>query len=207
MLRHLVAGAAGRCAETPKPGDPAFAGDGVVMLAAARDALEAAAARARAAGVTPLVLGDDLEGEARELGAAHAALAAACAAGDDAPRPPCVLLSGGETTVTLRGHGRGGRDTEYLLGLALALGGHPQVSALACDTDGIDGSEDNAGAFITPDTLARARAAGVDAAAALAANDSYGVFAALGDLVVSGPTRTNVNDLRAILIQRKGRQA
>jgi glycerate 2-kinase len=211
-------------AETPKPGDPAFAADEVVMLATATDALNAAAGCARAAGVTPLLLGDDLQGEARDLGGAHAALAIACATGGETalvalreavargaahvadpvffvPQPPLVLLSGGETTVTVRGSGRGGRDTEYLLGLALALDGHPAISALAGDTDGIDGSEDSAGAFVTPDTLARCRRAGVDPVAALAANDAYGPFAALGDLVVTGPTRTNVNDFRAVQVR------
>jgi glycerate 2-kinase len=223
VLLHLQAGAAGEVEETPKPGDPAFAADDLVMLATAGDALEAAAGCARAAGVTPLILGDDLEGEARDLGGAHAALAIACARGGETalvalreavargaahladpvyfvPQAPLVLLSGGETTVTVRGSGRGGRDTEYLLGLALALDGHPAISALAGDTDGIDGSEDNAGALVTPDTLARARQAGVDPVAALAANDAYGLFAALGDLVVTGPTRTNVNDFRAVLV-------
>jgi hydroxypyruvate reductase len=193
------------------------------VLATAADALEAAAGCARAAGVTPLLLGNDLEGEACDLGGAHAALAIACARGGEralvalreavvrgsahlldpvffVPQAPLVMLSGGETTVTVRGAGRGGRDTEYLLGLALALDGHPAVSALAADTDGIDGSEDNAGAFVTPDTLMRSREAGVDPLAALAANDAYGLFAALGDLVVTGPTRTNVNDFRAVLI-------
>jgi hydroxypyruvate reductase len=223
VLKHLRAGAAGEIEETPKPGDPSFVADELVMLATAADALEAAASCARAAGVTPLVLGDDLEGEARDLGAVHAALAIACARGGEAarvalrkavargaahladpvffvPQAPLVLLSGGETTVTVRGAGRGGRDTEYLLGLALALDGHPAISALAADTDGIDGSEDNAGAFVTPATLARSREAGVDPIAALAANDAYGLFAALGDLVVTGPTRTNVNDFRALLV-------
>jgi len=223
VLKHLLAGAASEVEESPKPGDPAFAADELVMLATAADALAAAVGCALAAGVTPLVLGDDLEGEARDLGGAHAALALACAAGGKTalvalreasargaahladpiclvPQAPLVLLSGGETTVTVRGSGRGGRDTEYLLGLALALDGHPAISALAGDTDGIDGSEDNAGALVTPDTLARSRQAGVDPVAALAANDAYGLFAALGDLVVSGPTRTNVNDFRAVLI-------
>ncbi|MBE3033878.1 MAG: glycerate kinase [Actinobacteria bacterium] len=240
-LEHLRAGAAGATgpadpartaapvashgapAETPKPADPAFAADEIVMLATAADALEAAAGCARAAGVTPLVLGDDLEGEASDLGGAHAALAIACAKGGETalvalreavargaahladpiffmPQAPLALLSGGETTVTVRGPGRGGRDTEYLLGLALALDGHPAISALAGDTDGIDGSEDNAGALVTPDTLARGRKAGVDPVAALAANDAYGLFAALGDLLVTGPTRTNVNDFRAVLV-------
>ncbi|MCX6363850.1 MAG: glycerate kinase [Actinobacteria bacterium] len=223
VLKHFHAGIAGEVQETPKPGDPAFADDELVMLATAAEALEAAAGCARAAGITPLVLGDDLEGEARDLGGAHAALAIACARGGETalialreavargaahradpvffvPQAPLVLLSSGETTVTVRGSGRGGRDTEYLLGLALALDGHPAISALAADTDGIDGSEDNAGALVAPDTLARSRQAGVDPLAALAANDAYGLFAALGDLVVTGPTRTNVNDFRAVLI-------
>jgi glycerate 2-kinase len=223
VLEHLRAGVAGELQETPKPGDPAFAADELVILATAANALEAAAVCARAAGVTPLVLGDDLEGEARDLGGAHAALAIACARGGEtalvalrealargaahladpvyfAPQAPLVLLSGGETTVSVRGSGRGGRDTEYLLGLALALDGHPTISALAADTDGIDGSEDNAGALVAPGTLARSRQAGMDPVAALAGNDAYSLFAALGDLVVTGPTRTNVNDFRAILI-------
>jgi hydroxypyruvate reductase len=223
VLAHLRAGAAGDPGETPKPSDTTFAADDLVMLATARDALEAAAGCARAAGVTPLILGGDLEGEARELGGAHAALAIACARGGETalvalreaaarsaahlafpvnfvPQAPFALLSGGETTVTVHGSGRGGRNTEYLLGLALALDGHPAISALAADTDGIDGSEDNAGALVTPDTLVRSRRAGADPIAALAANDAYGLFAALGDLVVTGPTRTNVNDFRAVLI-------
>ncbi len=224
VLRRLRAGVAGEIEETPKPGDPAYATDQLVMLATAADALQAAAGCARAAGVTPLVIGDDLEGEARDLGGAHAALAIACARGGEtalvalreavargaahlpgpvffAPQAPLVLISGGESTVTVRGSGRGGRNTEYLLGLALALDGHPAVSALAADTDGIDGSEDNAGAVVTPDTLGRVRQAGVDPVAALAANDAYCLFAALGDLIVTGPTRTNVNDFRAVLIR------
>jgi hydroxypyruvate reductase len=115
--------------------------------------------------------------------------------------PPCVLLSGGETTVTVRGKGRGGRNAEFLLGLAIALNGHPAIHAIAGDTDGIDGSEDNAGALVTPDTLARAQALGLDAKALLADNDGYGLFSALGDLVVTGPTLTNVNDFRAVLVR------
>jgi hydroxypyruvate reductase len=183
--------------ETPKPGDPRLAGVQNRLIATSRLALAAAAAHARAAGVEPLVLGDALEGEARELGRAHAALARQQGATGARPR---VLLSGGETTVSVRGAGRGGRNTEYLLGLALALGGAPGVWSLAADTDGIDGTENNAGAMATPDTLARAASRGLDPAALLAANDTYGFFAALGDLVVTGPTRTNVNDFRAILI-------
>jgi hydroxypyruvate reductase len=166
----------------------------VRIVARARDSLAAAAEVARAAGYPPVVLGGDLEGEARVVAAEHAALAA---------RPgPVALISGGETTVTLgAGGGRGGRNSEYLLALTVALGGRPGVHAIACDTDGIDGSEDNAGAVMGPDTLARATVAGLDAAGCLARHDSYGFFAALGDLVVTGPTRTNVNDFRAVLVE------
>jgi hydroxypyruvate reductase len=144
--------------------------------------------------MAPVLLGDAIEGEAREIGRAMAAQALAT-------RGPTVLLSGGETTVTVVGkNGRGGRNGEFLAGLALALNGAPNIHAFAGDTDGIDGSEDNAGAIVTPDTLARARTAGIDFAAALARNDMYSLYAALGDLVVTGPTLTNVNDFRAILI-------
>ncbi|MFC7333600.1 glycerate kinase type-2 family protein [Rhodocista pekingensis] len=179
--------------ETPKPGDPRLARAAFHLVARPMQALEAAARAARAAGLVPVILGDSLEGEARDLGAAHAALARAA-------RPGTVLLSGGETTVSVRGEGRGGRNAEYLLGLALALGDAPDVWAIACDTDGIDGTEDNAGALHRPGSLARARAAGYDPARSLSRNDAYGYFAGLGDLVVTGPTRTNVNDFRAILI-------
>ena len=156
--------------------------------------LRAAAAVAQAAGVTPFILGDAIEGEARQVACAMAADALSRSA-------PGVLISGGETTVTVTGGGRGGRNTEFLLALAIALNGAPRVSAIACDTDGIDGSEENAGAQVRPDTLARARAMGLDPAAFLADNNAYEFFAALGDLVVTGPTHTNVNDFRAILIQ------
>ncbi len=168
------------------------------IVARARDALEAAAREAGRQGIAARILGDDLAGEARALGAAHAALARETAAGAG----PVVLLSGGETEVTLPrpGFGRGGRNTEYLLALAAGLDGAPGIWAIACDTDGIDGTEDAAGAVLAPDSLARAADSGLDARAALAAHDSYGYFAALGDLVVTGPTRTNVNDFRAILI-------
>ena len=181
--------------ETPKPGDPRLARSSVHIIATPAAALEAAAAEARAGGVEPIIMGDSLEGEARELGAFHGAMARGRL--DDAP---LVILSGGETTVTMTGAGRGGRNAEYLLALAIALDGTPGVHAMACDTDGIDGSEDNAGAIITPDSLARARAAGLDPLARLNDNDAYGFFETLGDLVVTGPTRTNVNDFRAILI-------
>jgi hydroxypyruvate reductase len=186
--------------ETPKPGDPRLAHSAFRLVASPRQMLEAAAARARALGLRPLILGDALEGEAREVGRALAGVALSCARHGDPAAAPCVLLSGGETTVTVRGQGRGGRNTEFLLGLALALAGAPGIHALAADTDGIDGSEDNAGAFVAPQTLARARAAGVDARAALAENDAWAFFAALGDLLLTGPTRNNVNDFRAILV-------
>jgi len=190
--------------ETPKPGDPRFARNEVIVLATAQDALRAAAAAAREAGVAPLVLGDTIEGESRDVALVHAGIARQIARygaqfGSIAA-PPCVLLSGGETTVTVRGKGRGGRDAEFLLALAVALDGHPGIHALAADTDGIDGTEDNAGCVMTDDTLERAGARGLDARRSLADNDGYGFFAALGDLVVTGPTRTNVNDFRAILV-------
>jgi glycerate 2-kinase len=178
--------------ETPKPGDPRLATAEARIIAAPSQSLAAAAARAEAAGWHPLDLGDRIEGEAREVARRHAALTAG---------PGTVILSGGETTVTLRGKGRGGRNTEYLLSLAIALGETNGRFAIAADTDGIDGSENNAGAIITPDTLRRAKALGLDAEAHLAANDAYGFFESLGDLVFTGPTRTNVNDFRAMLIR------
>ncbi|MEO5337566.1 MAG: glycerate kinase [Magnetospirillum sp. WYHS-4] len=186
--RHRIAPPPG-FDESPKPGDPRLAGCETRIVAMARDALEAAAAAVRRDGFSPLILGDDLQGEARVLAASQSRLAMMAA-------PGTVLLSGGETAVTVTGNGRGGRNAEYLLALALALDGHPRIHALACDTDGIDGSEDNAGAVIGPDTLRR----GPDALARLADNDAHGYFAALGDLVVTGPTLTNVNDFRAILV-------
>jgi glycerate 2-kinase len=186
--------------ETPKPGDPRLARAEYRMIARPQQSLDAAAAAARAAGVTPLVLGDAIEGEAREVAADQARRAIAMAAEDDLP---AAILSGGELTVTVRGQGRGGPNTEFILALALALKGQPQIHALAADTDGIDGTEDNAGALCDPTTLSRAAAAKLDLASYLANNDSYGAFAALGDLLVTGPTRTNVNDFRAILIQPK----
>jgi glycerate 2-kinase len=186
--------------ETPKPGDPRLTDGRYVMLATPAMALEAAAAAARTAGVEPVVLGADVQGEAREIAADHAATVRRL---QSSRQRPSLILSGGETTVTVRGKGKGGRNTEYLLALALALesrGVASSVYALAADTDGIDGTEDNAGAFLYPDTLSRARAGGIDPERHLAANDSYGFFAALDDLFVTGPTRTNVNDLRAILV-------
>lgn len=186
--------------ETPKPGDPRLARCETRMIATPQRALEAAAAVARAAGVAPLILGDALEGESREVALVHAGIARQVLRhGQPLPRP-CVLLSGGETTVTVRGSGRGGRNVEFLLALAVALDGAPGVYALAGDTDGIDGAEERAGAMVAPDTLARAAALGIDAKAALADNDGHGFFEKLGDAVITGPTLTNVNDFRAILL-------
>lgn len=187
-------------AETPKPGDDRLSRVENRMIATPAQSLAAAGRLARQAGYGVLDLGDRVEGEAREVARAHAELALAVAAGRHELRAPAVILSGGETTVTMRGRGRGGRNSEYALALALALDGQPGVWAVAGDTDGIDGSEDNAGALVAPDTLARARAIGLDGAARLGDNDAYGFFAALGDLLVTGPTLTNVNDFRAILI-------
>ena len=201
-VRRLLASGA---PETPKPGDPRLVRSETRVIATAQAALAAAAEAARAAGVAPLILGDAIEGEAREVAKALAGMAKSCVQHGVPAQPPCVLLSGGETTVTVRGQGRGGRNAEFLLALAVALDGAARIQAIACDTDGIDGSEDNAGAWLADDTLARARALGIDARARLADNDGYGFFAALGDLVVSGPTRTNVNDFRAIYIERNSR--
>jgi hydroxypyruvate reductase len=170
------------------------------LVATPKDALAAAAAKARELGFEPIVLGESLEGEARLVGAEHAARARKVAA-DAAQKKPAVILSGGELTVTIKGRGSGGPSTEYLLGLALALKGARGIHALAADTDGIDGSEDNAGAFIGPETLARARDFTLDPAGCLAANDAYSFFRGLGNLLVTGPTFTNVNDFRAILVQ------
>lgn len=186
--------------ETVKPGDFRLAGHAARIIAAPRMALLAAAEIARAAGVTPLILGDRIEGEARDVGKVMAAMALSCAAHAEPARPPCVLLSGGETTVTVRGDGRGGRNVEFLLSLAIALNGAPGIHALAGDTDGVDGAEEVAGAYAAPDTLARAFALGIHPRDALARNDAHAFFGRLGNQVVTGPTRTNVNDFRAILV-------
>jgi hydroxypyruvate reductase len=191
--------------ETPKPGDAIFANSHYTLIASPQQALTAAADAAQAAGVTPIVLSDRIEGESRDIGLMHAAIAlqlrdAAMRVGGTSVALPAVLLSGGETTVTVRGAGRGGRNSEFLLSLAAALHGAEGISAIACDTDGIDGTEDNAGAILLPDSIARAARAGASIKTALAGNDSYGFFAALGDLIVTGPTLTNVNDFRAILV-------
>ena len=187
--------------ETPKPGDAVFAGHDVHIIATPQQSLQAAAAAARAAGVEAHILSDEIEGESREVGKVHAALARAVARRGEPFAKPCVILSGGETTVTVRQKGgRGGRATEFLLGCAIALQGEPGVHVLAADTDGIDGIEDNAGALVTPSTLARAQALGLKAADFLDRNDAYNFFKPLGDLVVPGPTFTNVNDFRALYI-------
>lgn len=190
--------------ETPKPDAPFFAGHRLHLIATPQQSLEAAAAAARELGVEAHILSDEMEGESREVGKVHAALARAVARHGQPFARPCVILSGGETTVTVRRHdgprGRGGRAGEFCLGLAQALQGQPGVWALAADTDGIDGMEDNAGACVTPDTLQRASALGLQVTDHLHRNDAYGFFQALGDLVVTGPTHTNVNDFRAILV-------
>lgn len=187
-------------AETPKPGDAAFLHTATHVIATPQASLEAAAAVARAAGVTPLILGDAIEGEAAEVGRVMAGIARQVSLHRQPAPPPCVLISGGETTVTVRGRGRGGRNVEFLLSLAIELAGRRGVFALAGDTDGVDGAEEVAGAIVAPDTLARAAARGIGPRASLADNDGHGFFAALGDQVITGPTLTNVNDFRAILI-------
>ncbi|HEY4039482.1 MAG TPA: glycerate kinase [Burkholderiaceae bacterium] len=187
--------------ETPKPGDPRLARAEATLIGTPQASLEAAAEFAEAAGFTPMILSDAIEGEARDVALVHAAIARQAANRGQPVHPPCVLLSGGETTVTVRGQGRGGRNAEFLLALAIALEGHPRVHAIACDTDGIDGTEDNAGAIAGPDTLQRAAALSLRAKDFLADNDGYTFFSRLGDLVVTGPTLTNVNDFRAILIR------
>ncbi|WP_233472260.1 glycerate kinase type-2 family protein [Cupriavidus respiraculi] len=191
---------ASEAAETVKPGDPRLPAIATSLIATPRMALEAAAAVARDAGLPVHLLGDAIEGEAREVGKVLGALALETARRGRPFATPCVLLSGGETTVTLRGNGRGGRNVEYLLALALTLRGQAGVYALAGDTDGVDGQEALAGAIVTPDTLDRAWQLGIRPRDALHDNDGHGVFQALGDSVVTGPTLTNVNDFRAILI-------
>lgn len=192
--------------ETPKAADTVFKGHVVHMTATPQQSLEAAAAAARTVGLTAYILSDEIEGESREVGKVHAALARAAAKGKGAFSKPCVILSGGETTVTIRprkldqAKGRGGRAGEFCMGLAQALQGVPGVYAIAADTDGIDGVEDNAGAFVAPNTLQRAAAQGMKVSDYLDRNDAYGYFSAIGDLVITGPTNTNVNDFRALLI-------
>jgi hydroxypyruvate reductase len=186
--------------ESVKPDDPRLRGSEIHLIATPQMALEAAAAVARAHGVQPLILSDRIEGEARDVGKVLAAIAQQVATHGQPAPAPCVLLSGGETTVTVRGTGSGGRNVEFLLSLAVALNGHPRVHAIAGDTDGVDGAEDIAGAYLAPDSLARARAQGIDPRTSLERNDGHGFFKAIGDSVITGPTFTNVNDFRAVLI-------
>lgn len=200
VIEHLGRGARSEIAETPKPGDRLFARTENRVIATAQQSLEAAAAFFRSRGVQPAILGDSVTGEAREVAKVYAALARQIRQHGAPWQAPVALISGGECTVTVRGDGRGGRCAEFLLSLAIDLDGAPDIHALACDTDGIDGSEDNAGAILDPATLQRARSCQLDAAALLDRNDAYRFFEAAGDLIVTGPTRTNVNDYRAILI-------
>jgi hydroxypyruvate reductase len=203
IARHLSNGARGEHAETPKPGDAVFARVENRVIATAHASLAMAAAFFQQHGVTPLILGDTVCGEAREVAKVHAAIARQVRDHHHPFLPPVAIISGGECTVTLRGanqhSGRGGRCTEFLLSLAIELGNTP-MAAIACDTDGIDGSEDNAGAWLAPDAAVRAAKAGLDARALLDANDAWSYFHGLNDLIVTGPTRTNVNDYRAILV-------
>jgi hydroxypyruvate reductase len=201
VLQHLIAGLRGEREETPKPGSPIFSNVENRIIATPRRSLEAAAGLFRDNGVEPVILGDSVTGEAKEVAKVMAAFAREIREHGSPFKPPVVLLSGGECTVTVRrANGRGGRCGEFLLALGVELEGMANVHAIAADTDGIDGSEDNAGALLAPDSLARARGQGLDPRKLLAANDSYAVFSAIGDLVVTGPTRTNVNDYRAIVI-------
>ena len=186
--------------ETPKPGDPAFARSETRVIAAPQASLEVAAAVAERAGYRPLILGDSIEGEAREVGKVMAGIARQAAVHGQPVPTPCALISGGETTVTVKGTGRGGRNVEFLLSMAVELNGWPEIFAIAGDTDGVDGAEEAAGAILTPDSLERAARLGLNARASLAGNDGHGFFEALSDQVVTGPTLTNVNDFRAVLI-------
>jgi hydroxypyruvate reductase len=196
-VREVLAGGG----ESVKPGDPRLARSTVRIIATPQMALEAAASVARAAHVTPHIVGDAIEGEARDVGKVFAGMALQVAERGQPFTAPCALLSGGETTVTVRGNGRGGRNVEFLLSLAVSLDGHPRIHALAGDTDGVDGQEEIAGAHVGPDSLARAWSLGLRPKDMLADNDGHGFFAALGDSVVTGPTLTNVNDFRAIFIE------
>ncbi len=196
VIRHLEQAVD----ETPKPGDPRLAGVETKLIASPQKSLEAAAAVARKAGITPLILGDSIEGEAREVGFVMAGIALQSRRFGQPLPAPCVLISGGETTVTVRGNGAGGRNVEFLLALALKLDGAEKITALAADTDGVDGAREVAGAFISPDTLSRARAMGIDPWASLSNNDGHGFFEKLGDQIITGPTLTNVNDFRAVYI-------
>ena len=197
VIRHLESA----IDETPKPGDYRLANVETRLIASPQKSLEAAAAIARKAGITPIILGDSIEGEAREVGFVMAGIALQSRRFGQPHPPPCVLISGGETTVTVRGSGAGGRNVEFLLALALKLDGAPKITGLAADTDGVDGAREVAGAFITADTLSRARAMGIDPWASLSNNDGHGFFESLKDQIVTGPTLTNVNDFRAVYIE------
>ncbi len=202
VTAHLSSNAA----ETSSPGDPRLTGNQTTVIATAQTALDAAAALCRKHGITPVILGNSIEGESRDVALVLAGIARQVARHGQPASGPCVLLSGGETTVTVRSEAaRGGRNAEFQLALAVALDGDPDIHALACDTDGIDGTEDNAGAIIAPETLQHARTQGLDAKAMLAANASYDFFDRLGALIKTGPTRTNVNDFRAILVNTRGK--
>ncbi len=200
IAAHLARGAAGNLPETPKPGDRLFARVENRVIATAQASLQAAAAYFRSQNIPAAVLGDSVTGEAREVAKVYGALAREVRQHSAPWRAPVALISGGECTVTVKGNGRGGRCAEFLLSLALDLNGADHIHALACDTDGIDGSEDNAGALLTPDALHRAAAMGISAAKLLDDNDGYSFFQALDNLVVTGPTRTNVNDFRVLLV-------
>jgi hydroxypyruvate reductase len=197
-VRELLSSGRG---ESIKPGDARLQRAQARLVAAPQQALEAAARVAQAAGLHAYILGDALEGEARDVGQVLGGMALQVARRGQPFETPCVLLSGGETTVTVRGQGRGGRNVECLLSMALATAGHPRIWGLAADTDGVDGQEETAGATFGPETLQRAWGLGIKPADSLAANDGHGFFAALGEAVVTGPTRTNVNDFRAILVE------
>jgi glycerate 2-kinase len=200
IQNHLATGARGDIAETPKPGDKLFARVENKVIATAQQSLQAAADFFKSQNITPVILGDSVTGEARDVAKVYAALAKQIRQYDAPFKPPVALISGGETTVTMRGNGRGGRNTEFLLSLVIELDGLKNVYAVACDTDGIDGSENNAGAILSPDSLAHAQPQNLQPKQLLANNDGYGFFSALDDLIITGPTRTNVNDFRVILI-------
>jgi hydroxypyruvate reductase len=197
VMAHMNSAAA----DAPRPDDLRFVGNEVRVIASAAVSLEAAASEARRQGIEAIILSDSIEGEAREVGSVHAAIAREIATRDRPFRKPVLILSGGETTVTLRAKGKGGRNSEFLLAFAIGINGASGIHALAADTDGVDGSEDNAGAFADGATVLRMRAAGVDAKAMLAGNNAWTAFNAIGDLFAQGPTGTNVNDLRAILVR------
>jgi len=200
VTEHLARGAAGEIPETPKPGDKLFQRVENRVIATAQASLQAAAQFFIAHDIHPAILGDSVTGEAREVAKVYGALAREVKQHGLPWQPPVALISGGECTVTVKGDGRGGRCTEFLLSLAIDLDGAENIHALACDTDGVDGSEDNAGAILTPDSLKRAGKKKLSAGKMLENNDGYGFFSAVGDLVVTGPTRTNVNDYRVILV-------